>query len=767
MKIRIVCHETQIFLALLLMLSFLGKNSFALLSSDTLLLPKNYTEQTYKHILNISNVGIHSVGTKQEKEVANYIQNEFEKMGLSTTIESFDFESFDYTKVKLHLNNHVVSVQQLCFNPYTTEKRSYEGEFILLNDENKTTEEIEDRVVVAQYPLENQTFFNLFFQNPQLIVVINRKDFKELQLERGRNLKCNIVGNIHRFHSQNVVGEIKAPVPTSNEIILSAHYDSYPGSLGADDNASGVGALIELARFFSKNQKGLTHNLKFVAFGGEEKGLVGSRAYLEAHRSDIANCKLLLNIDQVGGKDIFIETTGGVKGTPPKTGTTQFPEYMRNRSLEGIHSNWRIIAPEAMAIFSVSNRPEWLAKMITDCVNELDVSVSFAGNTGSDQMTFAQAGIVSTAIGSSGNKYHGPGDVPSQIVKETLYKCGNIVLNIVRKMMSRSDLEKVSVTSLPRRKFQYDIREQMELENILRFLASDEMRGRKTGSPEANIAARFIAEKFRTAGIKSFPTFNEFLQPILLKKKESSVPVKCNNVVGYLEGSDSLLKNEYVLLVAHYDHLGVKNDALTPGADSIYNGARDDAMGVTALIYAAKKLSMIKSKRSTIFLATSGEEDGMLGSKYFTEHSPVPIKKIVFVLNNDGGGYNDTTLIRVGGKELLKYPFDIWKELEYFGVKALPYPNELKYLYNLGDNISFANLGIPSITISPGFDKVDDQLLKFVHQPSDEANDDFDYKYLYKFSKVYTEIARIIEQTNELPKWEMDSDLSRAHDPIK
>jgi len=119
----------------------------------------------------------------------------------------------------------------------------------------------------------------------------------------------------------------------------------------------------------------------------------------------------------LGGKQIFIETTGGVQGISKIKGNTQFPEFMRNRSLEGIKSNWRLLAPEVLPLFAVCNRPDWLADMIKESTTELSIPVTYAGNTGSDQMTFAQAGIVASAIGTSGNEVHSPKDVPWDIMQ--------------------------------------------------------------------------------------------------------------------------------------------------------------------------------------------------------------------------------------------------------------------------------------------------------------------------------------------------------------
>ena len=294
-----------------------------------------------------------------------------------------------------------------------------------------------------------------------------------------------------------------------------------------------------------------------------------------------------------------------------------------------------------------------------------------------------------------------------------------------------------------------------ELMAHIRFLASDELKGRKAGKPETKIAARYIAEQFRAAGLQRFNTINDFLQPTEFVINDKMV--FCNNVVGFIAGTNPKFKNEYVLLCAHFDHLGVEKDGDKPNSDSIYNGARDNAMGTVALIFAAKELSKLKPERSVIFLASTGEEDGMLGSNFFIGHCPIPMNDIVFVINNDGGGFNDTTLIRIGGKNYIDFPADFWRLTESYGIACLPYPKELEYLYERGDNITFAQKGIPAITISPGFNEIDEQILKYIHKPGDEAKDDFDYSYLLKFSCAFTEYALRISNSDSIPFWKQEN----------
>lgn len=294
-----------------------------------------------------------------------------------------------------------------------------------------------------------------------------------------------------------------------------------------------------------------------------------------------------------------------------------------------------------------------------------------------------------------------------------------------------------------------------ELEAHLRFLASDEMAGRKPGSTEIKLAARYIAEQFRAFGLKPMSENDNFLQKVPIDEYENgpSQLLECNNVVGFVEGKDPALRDEFIVLVAHYDHLGILRDLEQSNGDSIYNGARDNGMGVVALLLSAKRFGNNPPARSAIFLATTGEEAGMQGSRYFVNQPPLSLKSIVLALNGDGGGYNDISKVRIGGKDRINLGADFWHQVEEAQISCVPYPKELEYLIEKGDYISFSQVGIPVLTISPGFDKIDMNILKYIHKPADEANDCFDYSYLLKYASTFELIARKCANLDNAPKW--------------
>ena len=123
------------------------------------------------------------------------------------------------------------------------------------------------------------------------------------------------------------------------------------------------------------------------------------------------------------------------------------------------------------------------------------------------------------------------------------------------------------------------------------------------------------------------------------------------NVAGYIAGSDPKLKDEYVLLTAHYDHVGIGKQGGQPytAEDSIFNGARDNAFGTVALLSAAESFAKNPPKRSILIVALTGEEVGLLGSQYYAAHPLLPLNKCIFDINSDGAGYNDTTIVSVMG----------------------------------------------------------------------------------------------------------------------
>ena len=223
------------------------------------------------------------------------------------------------------------------------------------------------------------------------------------------------------------------------------------------------------------------------------------------------------------------------------------------------------------------------------------------------------------------------------------------------------------------------------------------------------------------------------------------------NVIGLLEGSDAKLKNEYLVVSAHYDHVGVNHQAQT-GQDSIFNGARDNAIGVTGLLSTAKYLSQYSPKRSVLFIALTGEEKGLLGSKYYADHPAVPLKQTVFNFNCDGAGYNDVTVATVIGLERTTAETEISKACEAFGIKAALDPVPEQNLFERSDNYNFAVKGVPAINFAPGTKSFDAELMKYYHQPADEVAS-LDFDYLIKYFRAYVYANVLLSNLDKAPVW--------------
>jgi aminopeptidase YwaD len=173
------------------------------------------------------------------------------------------------------------------------------------------------------------------------------------------------------------------------------------------------------------------------------------------------------------------------------------------------------------------------------------------------------------------------------------------------------------------------------------YLSSDALEGRFTGMPGNDSAAAYIARRYAALKLVA-PLPQKYIQPFDALSASDvhagrKTPRKTQNVVAIVPGTDPVLRNEYVVVGAHYDHLGRTTDfSLDPEAkDAIRNGADDNASGTAAVMEIARLFSMRPARRSVMFVNFSGEELGVLGSAWFVEHSPVPKESIVAMINFD------------------------------------------------------------------------------------------------------------------------------------
>ncbi len=221
------------------------------------------------------------------------------------------------------------------------------------------------------------------------------------------------------------------------------------------------------------------------------------------------------------------------------------------------------------------------------------------------------------------------------------------------------------------------------------------------------------------------------------------------NVLGVIEGSDAALKDEYLVITAHYDHLGVG----TPkDQDSIYNGARDNAVGVVSMMSAARFFSKFRPKRSILLIAFTGEEKGLLGSYWYADHPVIPLQQTIFCFNSDGAGYTDKTIATVIGLTRSTAEGNISKGCASFAIKAEMVSTLDGIIFQGTDNFNFTKHGVPSVCFCPGFRAFDAELLKFYHQPADEVSS-LDFDYLLKFFRGFVYANYLIANDPQSPKW--------------
>ena len=224
--------------------------------------------------------------------------------------------------------------------------------------------------------------------------------------------------------------------------------------------------------------------------------------------------------------------------------------------------------------------------------------------------------------------------------------------------------------------------------------------------------------------------------------------IQVPNVVGVIEGTDPELKDEYVMISAHLDHVGVSQVE----GDSIWNGARDNGIGIANMLTAAEYLAENPPKRSIAFLACNAEEKGLLGSRWYADNPVIPLEKTVFDLNTDTGGYNDTSVVTVVGFNRTSVTPLFAKAAEAFNLTAIDDPLPEENYYDRSDNVSFAAKGVPAVSYDPGYTEMNEEITKYYHQPEDEPHT-LDYDYLTKYSKSFIYATILIANRTEEIFW--------------
>ncbi len=249
------------------------------------------------------------------------------------------------------------------------------------------------------------------------------------------------------------------------------------------------------------------------------------------------------------------------------------------------------------------------------------------------------------------------------------------------------------------------------------------------------------------------------------------------NVLAKLEGSDPALKDEYIVYTAHWDHFGV-GDAVD--GDDIYNGALDNASGTAVALEIARAFTQVqpRPKRSVLFLMVTAEEQGLLGSAYYTEYPVYPLAKTVAVINIDGinqwGRTKDLTVVGLGASQLDEVLRAAASEQ---GRTLRPDPESEKGYFYRSDHFNFAKKGVPALYTDSGTEfegkdadygtkKRDEYTSRDYHSPSDEVKDDWDLTGAVDDARLLMAVGYRVANAAAWPEWAPGNEFRAAREQM-
>ena len=296
------------------------------------------------------------------------------------------------------------------------------------------------------------------------------------------------------------------------------------------------------------------------------------------------------------------------------------------------------------------------------------------------------------------------------------------------------------------------------LRGAVSFLASDLLEGRDTPSRGLDIAGEYIASQFRRLGLE--PAGDDgYFQTVVLRPEDADSP-KSRNVVGILRGSDPQLKETYVMLSSHYDHVGLAQS----GEDRIFNGANDDASGTASVLEVANALAALhpRPKRSILFILFCGEEKGLRGSRYYVAHPLVPLAKTIAQLNLEQLGRTDApegphvNSANVTGFEFSDVVPVVVDAGRRVGIAVTKVAEASDKYFNRSDNGPLAKAGVPAHTLSVTYDFPD------YHAVGDEWQK-IDYDNMAKVDQAVGIAVLRLAQALNAPHWNETSPVAKPY----
>jgi Zn-dependent M28 family amino/carboxypeptidase len=285
-------------------------------------------------------------------------------------------------------------------------------------------------------------------------------------------------------------------------------------------------------------------------------------------------------------------------------------------------------------------------------------------------------------------------------------------------------------------------------------------------------AGRDLAELIARAGRRDFAPIPLGIR-VNARAAGATRRVEGTNVIGLLPGFDSLRRDDAVIYTAHYDHFGVGNPV---AGDSIYNGAYDNASGVAVMLEIAHAFAALRPAppRTIVFIATTAEENGMLGARRYTEQPVIPLDRTAAVINLDGANlWGETRDIAAVGAERSTLGIIAEQRARFLGLRLAPERAPDKGMFFRSDHYPFARLGVPALHIEHGLDFRGrpggwgaETLARFetlhYHRPSDRYDPAFDLAGAVQQARFAFLIGYDVAASDEMPRYTDGSSFHQA-----
>jgi len=267
----------------------------------------DFGEEAMVHVKKLCAFGERSAQTKAGDKTINYLLDHFSRNDMNVRLDTFYYKSYKLPDRSIFINNRKIIIKTIYVNKAFEDSLSIESEYIKLPNKNPNKHTLANKII-----LTNKSNHSIIFSKyrPKAVVVIDSSRLDGLEFKNSRDITISLRGeSITEWQkSYNVIATYKQQKSIDSSIIITAHWDCRNG-VGADDNASGTAALLELSDYFKDKQETLNYKLIFVATGAEEKGLLGSISFILNNLSVLNNCFFNFNMDGLAQSLPSIETS--------------------------------------------------------------------------------------------------------------------------------------------------------------------------------------------------------------------------------------------------------------------------------------------------------------------------------------------------------------------------------------------------------------------------------------------------------------------------